>query len=92
MDNTLIEGLEYQYRVQGSNTAGLGLFCKPTLPTAARDPCDAPSLPIVTDVTDTTVELKWNPPRNTGGSPIAGYIIEKRKFDQDLWNTAVSLR
>lgn len=38
-DTGLIEGLEYQFRIQANNTAGLGPFCTPTSPAVARDPC-----------------------------------------------------
>ena len=33
----------------------------------------------VTEVTDTSVSLKWSPPSEDGGKPITRYIIEKRE-------------
>ncbi len=25
------------------------------------------------------IEIKWNPPRNDGGNPVKGYIVERRE-------------
>lgn len=41
---------------------------------------DPPSKPEVTNVTRTTVSLKWSSPLNDGGSPIVGYIIERKPY------------
>ncbi len=41
---------------------------------------DPPSKPEVTNVTRTTVSLKWSAPLNDGGSPIVGYIIERKPY------------
>ena len=32
--------------------------------------------------TKTSLSLTWRPPRNDGGSPISGYIIEKKRQDE----------
>uniref|UniRef100_H2YLF2 Titin n=1 Tax=Ciona savignyi TaxID=51511 RepID=H2YLF2_CIOSA len=92
VDSNLLEGIEYQFRVQACNTAGAGAFCKPTDPQVARDQCDAPGKPEVVDVTDTTVELGWAPPRSDGGSKIAGYIIEKQKLPNEKWVRHITTR
>nr|CDJ98076.1 Immunoglobulin I-set and Fibronectin domain containing protein [Haemonchus contortus] len=36
----------------------------------------APSQPIVSNVSDTEVDLEWRAPERNGGSPITGYIIQ----------------
>lgn len=41
---------------------------------------DPPSKPEVTNVTRSTVSLKWSSPLNDGGSPIVGYIIERKPY------------
>ncbi|CAB3399163.1 unnamed protein product [Caenorhabditis bovis] len=45
----------------------------------------APSQPIISNVTDTEVELYWDPPKSTGTAPIAGYIIQY--YSPDLGQT-----
>lgn len=35
-----------------------------------------------TERTKSSISLTWRPPRNDGGSPIIGYIIEKKRQDQ----------
>ncbi|CAI5454605.1 unnamed protein product [Caenorhabditis angaria] len=45
----------------------------------------APSQPIIVNVTDTEVELRWNAPSNTGTGQIAGYIIQF--YSPDLGQT-----
>lgn len=35
-----------------------------------------------TERTKSSVTIEWRPPRNDGGSPIIGYIIEKKRQDE----------
>lgn len=50
---------------------------------------DIPSAPLgpfhVTGMNDTSFTLKWNSPENDGGTPITGYVIEKRETGKKAW-------
>ena len=85
VDSSLLEGIEYVFRVQACNTAGYGPFSDPTDPHLARDPCDPPGKPVVVDVTNNSVEISWTAPRRDGGSKLAGYIIEKQHLPGEKW-------
>lgn len=50
---------------------------------------DAPSTPVPDDWSANHVDLKWEPPISDGGSPIIGYIIEKKDKYSPLWEKAV---
>lgn len=41
--------------------------------------------PQVTDVTKEAITITWNPPATDGGSPVQGYIVERRKKGSNLW-------
>lgn len=49
-----------------------------------------PSKPIgpieVTDVQRDSISIKWKAPKDDGGSPITGYIIDKRSSDSTIWS------
>lgn len=40
---------------------------------------DKPSKPDIVDYDKDMVELEWRPPLSDGGSPITGYIVEKKE-------------
>lgn len=44
-----------------------------------------PGRPEATDWDKDHIDLRWTPPLNDGGSPITGYIIEKREKDGPRW-------
>ncbi|CAF92417.1 unnamed protein product, partial [Tetraodon nigroviridis] len=77
---SLVEGLEYQFRVYAMNSAGLSKASEASKGAVAQNPVDPPTKPEVTNVTRTTVSLKWSAPLNDGGSPIVGYIIERKPY------------
>ena len=89
VDNNLLEGIEYQFRIQACNAAGAGNFCVPTEPVVARDACDTPGKPEVIDVTNNTVELSWTAPRSSGGTKVVGYIVDMQRLSSETWSTAV---
>ena len=48
----------------------------------------------VTDVTSRSVTIQWEPPANTGGSELIGYVVEKRLSTQSSsakWTRVVTL-
>uniref|UniRef100_A0A8B9IWD9 Titin n=2 Tax=Amazona TaxID=12929 RepID=A0A8B9IWD9_9PSIT len=84
-DTGLDEGLLYEYRVYAENIAGIGKCSKSCEPVAARDPCDPPGQPEVTNITRTSVSLKWTKPEYDGGAKVTGYIIERREIPDGRW-------
>lgn len=38
-----------------------------------------------------TVQLTWEPPENDGGTPITGYLIEKREVSRKTWTKVCSI-
>ncbi|XP_023931299.1 twitchin isoform X3 [Lingula anatina] len=49
-------------------------------------PPGAPEGPLeVSDITPETCVLKWNPPKDDGGSPITNYIVEKKDSKSPDW-------
>uniref|UniRef100_A0A0N5C6U2 non-specific serine/threonine protein kinase n=1 Tax=Strongyloides papillosus TaxID=174720 RepID=A0A0N5C6U2_STREA len=78
-----VRGLEhdqkYRFKITAENVVGIS---EPyiTEPITAKDPFNvpsAPSTPEVTEITKNSVGLTWNPPRDDGGSPILGYVVER---------------
>lgn len=81
----LEEGLLYEYRVYAENIAGIGKCSKSCEPVPARDPCDPPGQPEVTNITRTSVSLAWKKPEYDGGAKITGYIIERKELPDGRW-------
>lgn len=42
------------------------------------------------DTSPDSITLSWTKPRNDGGSPISGYLIEKRKVGEPKWTRATA--
>lgn len=40
----------------------------------------------VTDVQRNSISIKWKPPTDDGGSPLTGYIVEKRPEENRYWS------
>lgn len=55
----------------------------------AIDEPSAPGKPAVTDWDKDHVDLEWTPPKNDGGSPITGYIVQKKEKGSPYWTNAV---
>uniref|UniRef100_A0A1I8G362 Ig-like domain-containing protein n=1 Tax=Macrostomum lignano TaxID=282301 RepID=A0A1I8G362_9PLAT len=77
----LEEGKPYEFRVMAENAQGRGEPLQTISPVTPKLPFEPPSAcnqPAVEEVTADSVALSWQPPRNNGGSPVTGYIVEKR--------------
>lgn len=48
-------------------------------------PPTAPERFMYTERTKSTITLDWKPPRNDGGSPVIGYIVDKRRHDSNVF-------
>jgi len=46
-----------------------------------------PGRPTVTSMTRDSVTLSWSPPRNDGGSPVTGYIVESKSSSYYAWTS-----
>uniref|UniRef100_A0A1I7S352 non-specific serine/threonine protein kinase n=1 Tax=Bursaphelenchus xylophilus TaxID=6326 RepID=A0A1I7S352_BURXY len=75
----LENGKQYKFRIFAENVVGLSTPLNGD-PVTAKDPFNppgAPSTPEVTGYDTNMVALKWNPPRDDGGAPILGYVVER---------------
>uniref|UniRef100_A0A8U8C7U8 Uncharacterized protein n=1 Tax=Geospiza parvula TaxID=87175 RepID=A0A8U8C7U8_GEOPR len=63
--------------------------CKQKINIHILSSTDKPGPPAAFDVTEITNEsclLTWNPPRDDGGSKITNYVLEKRATDSEIWD------
>uniref|UniRef100_A0AC34GPF1 Twitchin n=1 Tax=Panagrolaimus sp. ES5 TaxID=591445 RepID=A0AC34GPF1_9BILA len=85
----LHEGETYQFRVRAVNEAGQGApsnGCEPVTCKPYIEPPSAPEQPRVGNVTKNSAEVTWVRPTSDGGSPVEGYIVEKRKVGDNDWS------
>uniref|UniRef100_A0A3P9PWE7 Titin n=1 Tax=Poecilia reticulata TaxID=8081 RepID=A0A3P9PWE7_POERE len=83
----LLKGNEYLFRVLAVNKHGVGEALESEV-IKITDPYTIPTAPAGVDVTDITgdsMTLTWCKPANDGGSPIAGYVIERREKTGMRW-------
>lgn len=76
----LLKGNEYIFRVMAVNKYGEGEPLE-SMPVIMRNPFVSPGSPQeleITNITRDSMTVCWNRPETTGGSEIAGYIVEKR--------------
>lgn len=52
------------------------------------DPPGAPGAPKGVETTEDSITITWAKPRHDGGSPITGYVVEKRLINDDYWTKA----
>lgn len=85
-------GKEYDFRVIAENKYGHSDPANTSEPIRARHPFDvpnAPGIPRGIDSTEDSITIAWSKPKHDGGSPITGYIIEKRLLSEDKWTKAI---
>ncbi|XP_070534198.1 LOW QUALITY PROTEIN: twitchin-like [Ptychodera flava] len=78
-------GKDYEFRVLAENAAGVSEPSRPSNAVTAMEPADAPGDLKVDDITKDSAKLSWTKPKDDGGSPIKGYVVEKREVGKDKW-------
>ncbi|CAF1595213.1 unnamed protein product, partial [Adineta steineri] len=87
----LDEGSEYKFRFSAENLYGQSISLECEKPIIAKNPYDASQCPANVEVgkqTENSITLKWNKPKNDGGSKITADQVEIRKPDSDVWEIA----
>ena len=87
----LWEGSEYYFRVAAENSVGISDWAELPKPVTAKLPYDEPDCPTkvrIADVSKNSVRLTWQAPKNDGGSPIIGYMVEQRVPRSNRWTKA----
>lgn len=91
----LTPGQEYKFRVSAVNAEGDSEPLEAEESIVAKNPFDEPGPPGTPEATDWDrhfVELKWTAPTKDGGSPITGYVVEKREKGTTRWAKAAEFR
>ncbi|CAF0817484.1 unnamed protein product, partial [Didymodactylos carnosus] len=84
----LNEGTEYKFRVTAENAIGQSEPLESEKSIVAKKPFSAPQGPCNLEVrnqTENAITLKWDRPKNDGGSKVTQYQVEIRKPDSDIW-------
>lgn len=81
-------GTRYSYRISAENKYGRSDPTEIPEPVEAKYPFDVPSPPLnceAKDVTPTSCLCTFETPKSDGGSPILGYIIERKQTATSRW-------
>src|SRR5207245_2380566 len=84
----------YQFRVIAVNDIGDSDPLEKEDAIIAKNPFDvaeAPGKPKVVDWDRDHVDLEWAPPKDDGGTPITGYLIQKKEKGSPLWTKAATV-
>uniref|UniRef100_A0A670I8A8 Immunoglobulin superfamily member 22 n=1 Tax=Podarcis muralis TaxID=64176 RepID=A0A670I8A8_PODMU len=73
------------YQVSGSWLSTTEGVSEPLESEENLHPPGQASQPQVTDVTKDAITITWSPPAKDGGSPVMGYVVERRKKGSNLW-------
>ncbi|CAF4237342.1 unnamed protein product, partial [Adineta steineri] len=77
----LKEGHEYEFRVMAENANGLSEPLVTDKAILVKNPFTEPGAPGTPECVSRDrkhIEVKWTPPRNDGGNPVKGYVVERR--------------
>jgi len=85
-----VAGKRYQYRVKAVNSAAEGKESDESKSVLLKSDFDPPG-PVLgeiakVDSTDDSITLGWEEVKKDGGSPIIGYVVEKRRKGQIGWS------
>ncbi|XP_013419362.1 twitchin-like [Lingula anatina] len=84
----LVEDTEYFFSVAAENAAGIGPRVV-TEPITPRRPMEKPLAPVgpleISNVTEDSIKLSWQPPTDNGGSELTSYIVEKCDVKRGEW-------
>ena len=82
-----VTGDKYVFRVVAMNEYGPGTPAEigPVAATSAFVVPSAPDAPTVTDVSTKHCALTWKTPSNDGGTPVIGYVLERRVGLTGTW-------
>lgn len=91
----LQEGHEYEFRVKAINEEGESEPLTTDTAIVAKNPYELagkPGIPEFEDWDVDRVDLKWQPPKDDGGAPITGYIVEKKEKFSSHWEEILETR
>lgn len=84
----LVTGGNYKFRVKAENKYGISEACE-TEEVQIKDPSALPGPPekvTIAERSKTYMVLTWEPPKDSGGSMITGYWLEKREKGTSYWS------
>ncbi|XP_041366543.1 twitchin-like isoform X3 [Gigantopelta aegis] len=84
-------GTKYEFRVMAENGQGISEPLETDEAILSKLPFDAPGSPgspKCMATTEDSITLSWTPPKRDGGSPITGYLIEKKEKGDKKWTKA----
>lgn len=88
----LLEGHEYKFRILAENINGFSEPLETDKTVLAKDPfvvSEAPRNLECVDRDKTFITVKWAPPIDDGGTPITGYLLQKKEPKGTRWTNVI---
>ena len=85
----LVEGICYAYKVSAINPVDIGNPSNTAYATTWTDP-NSPTSLTANAISSSQINLSWITPTNTGGTPVTGYMIQKRDSCTGIFSTLVA--